>query len=215
MSHLSFLVTGVVALAIIVGGPAGAQMVVVVDFPGEPGEIPEEIREQVFEIEIDPRQLERSAAPPPPTADLGQLSPINPSNYATATVLVEIRSPRGFFPPYRVEGRGRTAIAPGAGDFTTHDVGMGLTNVVAANPIINPRFDYDPSTSPKNIDDEPLFQGTVATLPLTPPRLWLYRTGGWFIGTSNTFLLNFAVGPQFFSPTGAETMRIQIAVRRT
>lgn len=204
----------VVVVLVAGAGPASAQSEIVLELPGEPGPIPSGFEEHVFEIEIDPNRLPQNGLLLT-EVDLGELSPTTPVAYASGTIQVAVRSPWGFFPPYQIEARARTAISSGAGDFTTQDVGMGISNVIAANPVVNPQFDYDPTLAPKDGDDEPLFQGTIASLPLTPPRMWLYRTEGTFAGTWNYFLLTFAVGPQFYSPTGEERMRVEIVLRRT
>jgi hypothetical protein len=190
---------------------ARAQSELVIELP-DPGRPPADIEAQVFEIEVDRSQLERAALPPGEVA-LGQLSPTNPATYAAGTITIQVRSNSGFFVPYAVEARTLGPSGSGNGDFMTSDVGMGVLNVVAANPVINPRFNYDPRLAPKNVDDEPIFDGTVATLPPNPPRLWLYRTQGFWVGQWNSFVLAFAVGPQFFAPSGPESMKIQVSVR--
>ncbi len=193
--------------------PASAQAEYLITLTGPPGEAPPDLEAQVIDIEVSREELARRSALPPFDVDLGQLSPLNPASYATGTIVIRVFSPWGWFPRYEMQARARTA-ATGGGNFTTTDVGMGVLNVVGANPIVNPSFDYDPRLSPKNIDDEPLFQGTVGTLPLSPPLMLLYRTQGFYMGAWNSFLLVFAVGPQFFTPTGAESMQIQLRLRR-
>jgi hypothetical protein len=191
---------------------ARAQGELVIELP-DPGRAPADVETRVVEIEVDRSQIGRAAMPPLGTVDLGQLSPTNPATYAAGTITIQVRSPAGWFPPYQIEARTQGPSSPGGGDFLTSDVGMGVLNVVGANPVINPRFNYDPRLAPKNVDDEPIFQGTVATLPPNPPRLWLYRTQGFWVGQWNSFVLAFAVGPQFFAPSGPESMRIQVMVR--
>jgi hypothetical protein len=199
-------------LGLVPGTPtAGAQSEIVIELP-DPGRPPAEVEAQVVEIEVDRSQLGR-AMPPLGEVPLGQLSPTNPARYASGTIMIRVRAPAGWFPPYTIEARTLSPGPPGTGDFTKSDVGMGVMSVVASNPVINPRFNYDPRVAPKNADDVPIFDGTVATLPPNPPRLWLYRTQGFFIGQWNSFILAFAVGPQFFAPSGPETMRIEVAVR--
>jgi len=193
-------------------GPAArAQTQIVIELPGDAERPSPDVEEHTFEIDVNRSRLERAVLPPG-EVPLGQLSPTNPATYAAGTIMIEVRSPGGFR-PYQVEARTLGPSSPGTGDFLASDVGMGVMNVVGANPVINPRFNYDPRLAPKNVDDEPIFDGTVATLPPHPPRLWLYRTQGFWVGQWNSFVLAFAVGPQFFAPSGPESMRIQLTVR--
>ena len=143
---------------------------------------------------------------------LGELSPLNPSQFTSGTVRIRIFSPWSFFPPYQISGRLISTTAGGAGDLRAEDVGLGVTRIRARRADINPQFDYDPSTVGKDVDDVPLFLGTVGSLGSSASRTLLYRTPSFASGRYNSFTLVFAVGPQFFSPNGIEDMAIELAI---
>lgn len=144
--------------------------------------------------------------------DMGEMSPLNPDGMIRSEVTLAITSPFGFFPRYEVSARSLTAPGGPVGSLITADIGFGITEIVARNPRVNPTYDYDPSTVPKNVDDEPQFVGTIESLGTDPARTQLYRTSGFYIGSTNTVTLVFAVGPQFYTPTGAPMVEVEIAL---
>jgi len=142
---------------------------------------------------------------------LGELSPSTGLAWKAGNLTVMITS-GGIFPNYRVWARSLTALDGTPGRFNTRDVGLGIFNVVARNPLINPTYDYDPSSVAKDVDGEPVFRGTIASLGLVaPPGTLLYRTRGVMFARSNQFTLRFASAPQFYS-VGSSAMQIEITL---
>jgi len=143
--------------------------------------------------------------------NVGELSPLQSRDMASRHVNVRIVSPWGLFPPYEVSARVIASPDPDSGNISPEDYGVGArTN--ANHAVIDPQFDYDPSLVSKDIDDRPRFLGTLDTLGPGLPRTPIYRTTRFQRGQSHVMRLTFAVGPQFFTPTDAEIITIEIAV---
>jgi hypothetical protein len=168
----------------------------------------------VFDLELG-----RSAQPPPDhhatvIATLNELSPVNLQPFEWSRVKVKIVSPWGHFPPYELGARVLNPPAPGSGDLAPSDVGVGVFKVTANNAIVNPLFDYDPTTVGKNIDGEPLFQGTLDDLSATLPGTPFYETNKRHPGQVQQVWLDFAVGPQFYTPGATASITIELYVSR-
>jgi len=211
--------TGVVALALVgatashavAGGSAYLNLVLP---PVEGHLVPSTTSTGGDPIRID---LERTgntvvARMPLATLDMGEMSPLSPDGMIRSEVTLAITSPFGLFPRYEVTARSLTPAGGPAGSFTTADIGFGITEIVARNPRVNPPYDYDPSTVSKNVDGEPRFLGTIESLGTDPARTLLYRTRGFYFGSTNTVTLVLAVGPQFYTPTGAPLVEIELAL---
>ncbi len=199
-----FLVLAAFVILLTGAAPIEAQseITLVLPTPGPGISIPDSIKVRInLHFGIDPGD---GAAPPSlGTVNLGELSPINLSGFASGTIRIRIYSPFGFVPPYTV--RARTFIPPDrtVGNFNTNDIGMGIRGIVASLPRVNGNYDYDPRLVGKNIDDEPNFAGTVGGLPTGSRGHRLYRTRGWYVGRWNYFTLVFAVAPQFYTPSAS------------
>lgn len=165
--------------------------------PGEPTDEPVRLRLSVGGSAAEGDRV------PLGTFSIGDCSPLLGLDWSMVEVTVNVYSPVGFFPRYRVSATTFTPPDGTPGNLSTTDVGMGVGRIVARAPIVNNAFDYDPSTVPKDVDGEPAFLGTIASLNLGPPHTELFRTRGLFFGNANQFTLLFAVAPQFFTPTGA------------
>ena len=163
--------------------------------------------------------LMAQAAPPPDhhfdvIAVLDELSPINLQPFETSRVKVKILSPWGDFPPYELGARVLNLPDPSSGDLLPSDVGVGVFKVTANSAVVNPLFDYDPSTVGKNIDGEPIFQGTLASLTDTLPGTPFYETRKRHPGALHNLWLDFAVGPQFYTPGPTASLTIELYVSR-
>ena len=195
--------------------PAATQEVIELEVPFPPSELDEpDGGSSTTQIVIDPAD-DRPRGGPPPIAnlDLGDVSANNAAYLASQTVLVRVVSPRPWIPPYRIMARSLTPPAPGVGAFTTTDVGLGVINIVARNPNVNPEYDYDPRLVSKDVDDEPVFLGTIGSLTQGLPRTRLYHSRGRFNGPENSFVLVFAAGPQFYTPSPSQPMIVELAIR--
>ena len=89
---------------------------------------------------------------------------------------------------------------------------MGVTRVRARDPILDPRFDYDPREALKDIDDVPRFQGPLAHLATGLPGTELFRTTRYGFISSNQFWVAYAVGPQFYTPESSHNFAIELVV---
>ncbi len=210
-------------------GPAGAQSEIEIVLP-EPGpdQWPDGDGRHRVRIEIGGVEADRLApgdgpgspvvtapgprAPELARLDLGELSPQNGEWLSSQYVRVRIHSPWGFFPPYRITARRVPTGGGGPGDLSPRDVGMGVTRVRARNPVLDPRFDYDPRNVSKDVDDVPRFRGTLANLATGLPPTELFRTTRYGFGQSNEFWLAFVVGPQFFTPDPSSDFSIELTV---
>ncbi len=165
---------------------------------------------------VEGRGSGQQYAPPPSRGneiarlDFGELSSAGGQWMSTAFVRVRIFSPWGFFPPYRVSARMLRPDPEERGDLRGADFGFGVTRVRARRPILNPIFDYDPRDATKDIDDVPIFQGTVEDLGTGLPRTELFHTNQFGPGRWNEIRIAFAVGPQYFTPSAAENLVIEL-----
>jgi hypothetical protein len=146
------------------------------------------------------------------TINIGEMSPRNGSPCATVTLRISIYSPLGWFPPYRIRAWSLTAVDGTLGNLNTNDVGLGIIDIVARRPRVAALYDYDPTNVGKNVDDEPLFQGTIGSLAMGGQGTTLYNTRGFYFGDWNYFTLVFAVGPQFFTPDLSWSSDIELEI---
>ncbi|MEZ5064216.1 MAG: hypothetical protein R3B81_05745 [bacterium] len=177
---------------------------------------PDEIRHRIGPLLAERVATDRPGEDSRPAGiaviDLGDLSSNNPAFLVSGWIRIRVYSPSGFFPPYRIEARALSGPVPGPGNLVPSDVGVGVIDVEAQRPRIDPDFDSDPRTAPKNVDDEPIFVGTVASLGTGFPRSRLYQTRGWYVGNYNYFTIVFAVGPQFYTPAGTQDLGVELAI---
>lgn len=176
-------------------------------------------QEAVFELVLPDPELsgDRTVSTLLPPVDLGTInmgeySALNAADFAGGRIRIRIRSGSFFFPPYRIWARVLTPNDLTPGNFNTFDIGMGVQRIRAGAHVVNPTYDYDPETVPKDIDEVPVFLGTVGGLGFSPPYMELYHTTGFNVGRTNRFDLVFAVGPQFFSVDSLEGVVIEIGV---
>ncbi len=146
------------------------------------------------------------------TINMGEYSALNAADFAGGRIRIRIRSGSFYFPPYRLWARVLTPNDPTPGNFNAFDIGMGVQRIQAGAHVVNPDYDYDPATVLKDIDEVPIFLGTVGSLGFSPPYTELYHTTEFRVGRNNRFDLVFAVGPQFFSVDSLEGVVIEIGV---
>ncbi|NNE10326.1 MAG: hypothetical protein HKN20_17330 [Gemmatimonadetes bacterium] len=178
-----------------------------------------DLQEALFELVLPDPELsgDRTVSAVLPPVDLGTIamgeySALNAADFASGRIRIRIRSGSFYFPPYRLWARVLTPHDPTPGNFNTFDIGMGIQRIRAGAHVVNPNYDYDPETASKDIDEVPIFPGTVGALGFSPPYTELYRTTGFHVGRSNRFDLVFAVGPQFYSFDSLEGVVIEIGV---
>jgi hypothetical protein len=143
---------------------------------------------------------------------LGELSPLNPVAYVWSEIRIRIHSRGGPIPPYRLVA---SAVAPpgsSPGGITHADVGMGITQVNACDPIINPIFDQDPRNAPKDVDGIPQFTGTLGDLPLGGSGATIYSSDCSHSRRVHFFTIIFAVAPQFFTPAGTVNLDVLLTL---
>lgn len=177
---------------------------------------------QGFEIrQIGPNQIqlhmsrERQTLKPQGTlgsVGLGDLSPLNPAAYVSSEIRIRIHSSGGPIPPYRLVASAVVPPDPGSGGITTTDVGLGITDVKACDPVINPIFDHDPRTAPKDADGIPQFPGTIGSLPAGGGGETLYASDCTHSRRVHFFTIIFAVAPQFFTPAGSVDLDVLLTL---
>jgi hypothetical protein len=144
------------------------------------------------------------------TSNLGELSASNPATYASQTIRLNVSAGGAPIPRYRVLIRVLSPLSPPPGSLAPSDVGAGVTNLVACNPLLNPLFAPDPRTAPKNGDDVPLFTGDLGDCTAGPVELYRSRCRGPL--RVHSFTLVWAVGPQFFTPQGPANVEVLLTL---
>jgi hypothetical protein len=143
---------------------------------------------------------------------LGNISPLDPAAYIWSEIRIRIHSSGGRVPPYQLVASAVTPPDPGSGGITTTDVGMGVTQVKACDPVINPLFDHDPRTAPKDVDGIPQFPGTIGSLPVGGAGMPVYSSDCIHSRRVHFFTIIFAVAPQFFTPAGSVDLDVLLTL---
>lgn len=160
------------------------------------------------------------------TLNMGDLAAGNNlADYAGGSVQVILRSNA----PYVMSGDVTNSAGFGSvanGDLALTDVGFGITSLANSGPkvfgspandaTIAGGFDSDPSSAPKDIDEEPIFNSTLADIAaptqlIDGPRI--SNRGG--RGSPNNGLLvdlGFAAGPQYYTPVATFSTEIEFTL---
>jgi hypothetical protein len=159
------------------------------------------------------------------TLALGDVSPVNPNNYAGGKVKLILRSNAAYTVNAQVTAS--SGFTGGAGDIALTDIGFGLANkansgaLVSGDPATGSAysgsFGNDPSAAVKNANGVPTFPTSLnnvasgATSVLSGPRI---SKGGSVSSPNNGLLVDtiYAVGPQYFTPVGAFSATITYTI---
>lgn len=150
------------------------------------------------------------------TLDLGDVSPNNTNAYAGGKVRMIMRSNAAYTLSAQVTSSTGFGTAA-SGEITLSDVGFGIHNFANSGTLVSgdpaadasafPAYKYDPTASTKDTDGVPQFTATLNDFTtvkqlMDGPRI--SRRGG-LTSPNNGLLLDavYAVGPQFFTPSGA------------
>lgn len=150
------------------------------------------------------------------TLDLGDVSPNNQNAYAGGRVKMIMRSNAAYTLSAQVTSSSGFGSATN-GEITLSDIGFGIHNfsnsgtLVSGDPAVDasafPAYKNDPTTATKDVDGVPQFTATLNDFTtvkqlMDGPRI--SRKGG-LTSPNNGLLLDavYAVGPQFFTPTGS------------
>ncbi|HWP42623.1 MAG TPA: hypothetical protein VNO14_05270 [Blastocatellia bacterium] len=158
------------------------------------------------------------------TLDLGDVSPNNTNSFVGGTVQVIMRTNAAYTLSAAVTASsGFGAVGNLNGDISLADIGFGLpgTSLAASgsgalvlptavtNSTVVAAFDNSPLAASKDADDIPIFSSTLNSLATTAPGTQILSgprisRGGGLNSPNNGLLADtvYAVGPQFFSPTG-------------
>ncbi|HET9532132.1 MAG TPA: hypothetical protein VFQ92_17360 [Blastocatellia bacterium] len=159
------------------------------------------------------------------TLDLGDVSPNNASNYVGGTVQVIMRTNAPYTLSAAVTASsGFGAVGNTNGDLALTDIGFGIpqaslaasgtgalvTATAVSGSTVVAAFDNNPLTAAKDGDGIPTFGATLNNLSTTAPGTQVLSgprisRGGGLNSQNNGLLANtiYAVGPQFFTPTGS------------